>query len=135
MSKVAVAMGMFIGFMFIMFFIVSFMAFDTKKVSALPPSPSVFSDDAGRKLAIDSVNKDTVIVRNTGIGIVRTQDIEVYIDGEKKECLWNFQSVAPNAVSVCIANVSCRNEIRLVSGEVQDVSVCPPMPPPDFTSS
>lgn len=133
MSKIAVVMGLFIGFMFIMFFVVSFMAFDQKKVSSLPSSPAVFSGDSGKALSLDSIGKDAVTIRNSGISVVKTSDIKIFVDNKEKNCFWNFQSVAPNAVAVCIASINCDDEIRLVSGSVHDAKKCPPLPPPLFS--
>ena len=134
MSKIAVVAVLFIVFMLVATSMLIVAAFD-KKSSGLPPSPSVFAEYAGKALYIQSIGSDTVAVRNTGIGIVQTQDVEVYIDGIRKSCFWNFPSIAPDAVSVCITSVGCRNEAKVVSGDAQDVKLCPPTPPPFFSAA
>ncbi|MBI2173341.1 MAG: hypothetical protein HYT73_04025 [Candidatus Aenigmarchaeota archaeon] len=134
MSKIAVVAVMFIVFMLVATSALIIAAFDAKS-SGLPPSPSVFAGYVGKALYIQSIGSDTVAVRNTGISVVQTQDVEVYIDGIRKTCFWNFPSIAPDAVSVCITSVGCRNEARVVSGDVEDVKLCPPAPPPFFSES
>lgn len=134
MSKIAVAAVIFIVFMFVATFIM-FLAASGTKSSRLPPAPSVFAGYDGKALYIQSVGSDTVAIRNTGISIVQTQDIEVYIDDIRKSCFWNFPSIAPDAVSVCITSVGCKNEAKVVSGDAQDVKQCLPAPPPFFSAT